>query len=149
MSNWHLLSPYRITGADGSLYLWRLRIVQTPWFAVYLHAIHRPDHDQELHDHPWDFVSLVLRGSYIEQTPCCEGCPFRRHRLVRWINSKRAEDAHRIVRVDRAPTWTLVFCGRRRREWGFHVLGENQMRWVPWHEFLASANTRAKAQVQP
>lgn len=146
MSNWHFMHPFAIRGADGSLYLWRLRIVQTPWFAVYLHAIHRPDHDSELHDHPWDFVSFVLRGGYAEQMLVRGGSAnWMDWRTVRWFNVKRAESAHRIIHLRRTPTWTLVFCGRRRREWGFYT----RTGWTPWHEFLAGADTREKATVQP
>src|ERR1700728_4812444 len=53
-------------GTDGDPYLDRLRLVQTPWFGVYLHHIHRADRERDPHDHPWWFASLVLAGSYEE-----------------------------------------------------------------------------------
>jgi hypothetical protein len=48
-------------------YLVRLRIVQTPWFGIYLHDIHEDDGDRDPHNHPWSFLSFVLRGYYTER----------------------------------------------------------------------------------
>src|SRR3954465_13658675 len=36
--------------------------------AVYLHRFHRSDAD-ELHNHPWPFISIILAGGYWERTP--------------------------------------------------------------------------------
>jgi hypothetical protein len=115
---WAFLRPFPIY-IDGLLYLWRLRILETPWFAIWLHAIHRPDNQREdLHDHPRAFASFVLRGKYIEVFPQSYPSQFC-WRVVRWLNVKRATDAHQIVKLSRSPVWTLVFCGPRWRRWGF------------------------------
>jgi len=98
-------------GYEGDLYLDRLVLLRTPWFQVLLHRIYRPDRQRDLHDHPWDFLSLILCGAYVENTP--DGL---RERW--WWNWKRAEDRHSIRAVNRSPVWTLVFCGRKRRTWG-------------------------------
>ena len=39
-----------------------------------VHLFHRSDGD-EMHDHPWSFVSLILWRGYVEETPCaiCQG----------------------------------------------------------------------------
>ena len=65
LTRWAFFDGLNI-GAEGDPYLDRLRIIQTPWFGVYLHHIHRPDSDPDPHDHPWAFASLVLTGSYRE-----------------------------------------------------------------------------------
>src|SRR5262245_13303083 len=52
---------------DGADYLVRLRIIQTPFFGVYLHDIHEDDGDRDPHNHPWSFLSIVLRGHYRER----------------------------------------------------------------------------------
>jgi hypothetical protein len=44
-------------------------LLQRLGVAVRLHVIHTPDLDRALHDHPWTFVSLVLRGWYREERP--------------------------------------------------------------------------------
>lgn len=115
-TRWALMETFRVPSFDDPEvdYLTRLRIIQTPWFGIYLHRIGTPDSRPTLHDHPWNFVAIVLRGGYIE------------HRdysgyghAIRWVNAKRAEDTHWIDWLGRTPTWTLMFTGRRRREWGY------------------------------
>lgn len=53
----------------GILHFQRWRIVQTPWFSIYIHRIFREDEDQHCHSHPWSFVSFILNGSYTEKYP--------------------------------------------------------------------------------
>ena len=53
----------------NATYLTRWRLVECPWFGVYLHAIRIDDSDRHLHNHPWAFCSLVLRGGYVEAGP--------------------------------------------------------------------------------
>ena len=38
-------------------------------FSVRLHHFRRSDDARAFHDHPWFFVTLVLRGSYIDRSP--------------------------------------------------------------------------------
>lgn len=139
LRSWAFFSRFDIRDeATGELYLRRWRIVQTPWFAVYLHKIATPDKDRDLHDHPWPFVSLVLRGGYDELlwTGREDAHEHRGPHMERrgWlsIGFRRATDAHRIVRLHHAPTWTLVFTGRRRRSWGFYT----ERGFVDWREYL-------------
>lgn len=131
-SRWALFERFDIRDAEGSLYLRRWRVFSTPWFGVFVHKIVRPDNDRELHDHPWPFVSFVLRGGYVEQVPCrpCVDCEVDRH--VRLFNAKLATSRHRITWLYRVPTWTLVLHGPRIREWGFYTRDG----WVQWQEFI-------------
>lgn len=129
----------RLIGQPGDIYLDRVYVVQTPWFGIMFHRIFRPDNQRDLHDHPWSFFSLVLRGWYEEDAahrcpyPDCAFafCPQRRK--VRWFNFKRAEDRHSIRWCSRSPVWTLVFTGRKRRTWGFWV--DSGTRFVKWTEY--------------
>jgi hypothetical protein len=34
---------------------------------MYVHWIYQPDDDRDPHDHPWPFVSFVIRGGYAER----------------------------------------------------------------------------------
>lgn len=117
---------------------------------LYLHCFLRSDDDRALHDHPWNWASLLLAGQYTEVTeqPYSEsasfnGCDYMvidvqaKSMLVsrmytagtlRW---HRAEYAHRLVLPRGAAAWTLFFVGWRRRRWGFHC----PKGWVPWEEF--------------
>ena len=119
---WAFWARMMIPCRDGSDYLFRLRIIQTPWFGVYLHDIYEDDGDRDPHNHPWSFVSLVLRGHDTER---CFGDPghgrddytlkthkrFSVHRMGR-------DSAHRIVEA--APGLkTLIVTGPRRASWGF------------------------------
>lgn len=115
---------WRWTFTDSG-YLTRLHLVKTPWFAVCLHWLHKPDPEPYLHDHPVSFFSIILRGWYYE---------IRNHRTKRhrWFNFIRAskDDIHRIALV--APnTLTLCFMGPKVREWGFHCAGS----WIHWKAY--------------
>jgi len=58
-----------IISKDGVLHFRRWKIILTPWFAIYIHAIYKADEDKHLHNHPWNFWSFVLKGSYTERLP--------------------------------------------------------------------------------
>ena len=83
----------------------------------YLHYILSAD-EPVLHDHPWDFKSVILSGGYIEHTP--EGEILR---TAGDVFQKRAKDLHYISHVN-PDTWTMVFTGPTVRDWGFLVEGD-------------------------
>jgi hypothetical protein len=128
---WALWHRY-VIDRDGP-YITRLRIVQTPWFGIYLHRIHKPD-QPIMHDHPWSFASLVLRGCYWERTAVGlaeaqmfaltngEGRRLFRGKLQKrgWlsIHRMRLAEFHTITHLA-GSVWTLVVVGPRRRDWGF------------------------------
>lgn len=120
---WSIFTTKRI-GPPDDPYLVRFRILQTPFFSIFFHRIFRPDKQREVHDHPWTFFSLILRGRYEEDVPTDfpdENGGSLVRRIVRWFNFKRAEGRHTIRSVSRVPVWTLVFTGPERREWGFWI----------------------------
>lgn len=104
----------------GYVYLRRLRIFQTPWFALYLHFIFEPDLDRDPHDHPCNFWALIVRGGYLEDVFT--------HPLTRiprsntWgpgtVHKMPVEFAHQIRRLN-GKTVTLCWFGHRQRQWGF------------------------------
>jgi hypothetical protein len=112
----------------GEVYLTRLHLVQTPWFAVMLHWIRRPDPQPHLHDHPVSFASILLRGGYEEATT---SGPRRKSR----VSLKRAVDRHRITSVEPG-TLTLVLAGPVVRAWGHWVNDE----WIPWRTYQETFN---------
>lgn len=108
---------WRYTEVD-STYIRRLHVLKTPWFAICLHWLLKPDPEPYNHDHPVTFLSFVLRGWYREERVVDGQITVRSHR---WWNFIRATttDAHTIIAV--APnTLTLCFMGPKTREWGFH-----------------------------
>lgn len=56
---------------DGKPYLIRYRIFSSRWLKIRLHHILLSDYDC-VHDHPWDFISIILKGGYWEHTPMRE-----------------------------------------------------------------------------
>lgn len=112
----------------GVIYLTRWYLVKTPWFGIYLHAIRKPDHDRCLHDHPWNFIPIILWGSYLEELPDDQFVV----RSAGSVRHMRAEDAHRIDDLSGKVVWTLCLVGRKRRDWGFHTT----QGWKQWQEYL-------------
>jgi hypothetical protein len=109
--------------ADGLL-VERFYLLETRWFAVYLHRLCRSDEQRALHDHPWAFVTCLLSGGYYEHTP--RGRQWHRRFSVLY---RPANWLHRLELV--RPVWTLVIRGRRRREWGFLTRDG----WQHWHDY--------------
>lgn len=125
--NWALMEKFTVPDYShpetDDDYLTRWRLIQTPWFGIYLHKIETPDPRPTLHDHPWPFLALVLRGGYDEQrrdshewTP---GYPYAYPHRVTFFNVMPMVSLHWIERLHRTPTWTLVLVGRRQRVWGY------------------------------
>lgn len=130
---WAFLRRCEIPCSDDRVYLTRWRIVQTPWMALYLHRFTAPDPSWDLHDHPWRFVSVVVRGGYVEERlSLFRGSTYRRR--VRWWNGMRTHDAHAVVELLRYPTWTLVLTGARRRQWGFLDVESDSVRTWTAHD---------------
>lgn len=123
------MSRYVIPRRDDpdETYLDRLRIIQTPWFSVFLHRFHTPD-VPIFHDHPWNFVSIVMRGGYTEARP------HDVRRRIRWFNRVRASDAHYIESLDGDAVWTLLLVGRRQRNWGYLRPTETGYEWSAWDQ---------------
>lgn len=121
-AHWAFMERFEVPDYDtDGTYLTRWRLIQTPWFGVYLHRFDTPDPRPTLHDHPWAFTSVVLRGGYDEQRRSRgdEYQPYSTPAHVRHLNIKRLGDLHWIDRLHRVPTWTLMLVGRRRRDWGY------------------------------
>lgn len=125
----HLYNP------DGSLYMERywLRAENEAQdiTTVRVHRIVGPDIDAAMHDHPWGFVSIVLRGGYWERRPISINPCFMRnatnieqynetYRRAGSIAYRRATDRHRIVHVDN-DTWTLFIAREKIQWWGFYT----------------------------
>lgn len=119
-----------IYGCDGrgdgdSPYLTRYTLLDTSLFQACVHIFHRSDGD-ELHDHPWPFVSVILWRGYIEETP--KG---RRHKWPGMILFRGAKHVHRVELVG-VNAVTLVFMGPRERPWGFFTA----QGWQFWRDYF-------------
>ena len=130
---WAFMKKMLIPCRDGIPYLFRIRIVQTPWAAIYLHDIYQPDTDADPHDHPFSFVSIILRGWYTEKYyPNKNNLGLRGFKTHGRFSVHRMprNAAHRIIEAD-PKLKTLVLVGPRRGTWGFYT----PERFVPWNEY--------------
>jgi len=135
--NWHWRSwGYRVdTICDDYMRRWTL---STPFGQIRVHNILRSDNDRHFHDHPFDFVSLILRGGYIEHRPGYS----QRICLPKSLVWHRAEDLHFLKLLGERPAWTLVLAAPKRRAWGF----KTERGWVDardYDEWLAQEKVTA------
>lgn len=117
-----------IKSQKGELHFQRYRIIETKWFNIYIHYIAKSDEDEHMHDHPWDFISFILRGGYYEDSiqafwqtkDTIDKIEYESIVVCALEYIKRqANIFHKITLIK--PTWTLVFTGPRKRTWGYFV----------------------------
>jgi hypothetical protein len=122
-----------IASETDNPYMVRYKVFRTPFFKIFLHHILRSDEDEEMHDHPWNFVSFILWSGYYEVLPVKgrPGVPDLPRRLRGGdVVRHRAADAHRLVLTQ--PAWTLVIVTGKKRHWGFWT----ERGWEPYEVFL-------------
>lgn len=132
----------KITGSAGpdDVYLIRYYVVRSRYFNIFIHQFLRSDRD-DLHDHPWNFVTYLVSGSYTEnrfnpKTGKVEAtrrinAPYddymqKVHLKQNTLVYRRATDQHQVV-VDQdlkekdkdKAALTLFISGPTKREWGF------------------------------
>jgi hypothetical protein len=125
---------------DGRTFLRRRGIEHERLGGLLVHFLDGPDPGLDLHDHPWSFATLVLRGGYTEEW--CEARLATKHhfpvpppggtptdRLLsnrtrlwpRWsLHRMPLHVAHRITSV-RPGTVTLLYRRPKGRRWGFFL----------------------------
>lgn len=132
---WALFQPFHVE-KRGEPFLFRLRVLQTPWFSVLIHHIQQDDLDRAPHDHPWWFASLIWRGGYTEQVwddPSRLDQFRTRTRRRGSIKRLKVSQAHQIIKL-RGDVWTLAIAGPHRGRWSF---------WTPeglidWRKYEAA-----------
>ena len=82
---------------------------------IFLHKFLRSDPD-DLHDHPWNYVSIPLWPGYWEHT--LEGCSWRGPLNIRY---NRATTLHRIELGKSGYCWSLFIPFSSKRDWGFQT----------------------------
>ena len=94
-------------------------------FNIFLHKFLKSDPD-DVHDHPWPYATLILKGGYYEWTPNFNSQGAKISETRHWrgpghFRICRATSYHRIELVEGVECWTLFMPGPQRREWGFLV----------------------------
>ena len=102
---------------------------------LFLHHFHCPEIKTHAHNHRWSYMrSFVLSGFYVEERyrlgsdaySKCLRDRFRTH-------SMNKETIHRVYHWSER-CWTLFYCGKDEREWGYFNL--NDMNYTPWQGFV-------------
>ncbi len=149
MGRWWLFNPYSRETHKPALW-W------CPW-SFRVHHIMRPDEDRDLHDHPWNARTIILRGWYTEQRldlathfdMLTSGLPLlwreEQDDLCKLsTKSRRPGDTarlnhgeyHRIEEVSPGGVYTLFITSKWRGDWGFLVNGVK----VPWRTYTGTDN---------
>lgn len=139
-TRWNFLTWADIPDARNPkmAYLRRLRILQTPWFALYLHWIFKTDDDRDPHDHPFVFRSFIVRGGYTERLwHIAPGkmrsirCFDRRWNRFSWHKMDQRH-AHMIQTIVPG-TITFIVAGPKRENgrWGFYT----ERGFIPWKDY--------------
>jgi hypothetical protein len=110
-------------------------------FNVFLHKFLKSDPD-DVHDHPWPYATLILKGGYWEWRPQFDADGNKIAEIARWCGpgSFRWAGANTYHRVELDPSvecWTLFMPGPKQRDWGFLV----RNKWVQWEEYLKQRKT--------
>lgn len=120
--------PDEVIGGDYMERYWVMRHADLG--CIYVHRFLRSDRD-ELHDHPWDNLTVVLTGDLKDVGDTHRDILSRGTYIER-----RAEKPHRIELMSEE-AWTLFVTGPKRRGWGFWPRDEDGQRYfVPWREYL-------------
>jgi hypothetical protein len=115
--------PVQEIGNHEGVFFFRYTLLRAKLFNIYLHQFIRGDMDRCLHDHPWDFISIVLWGGYWEEM--WAGKFWRRPGSILF---RRAKTAHRVTLDPGKRAWSLVITGPKVRPWGFW----EPSGWVKW-----------------
>ena len=87
-------------------------------FSIRLHHWYASDDQRYTHDHPWDFICVILKGGYMDVTEQGEEL------MNTWWMAKRKAEHKHIVKVLPGGCWSLLLTGRAKRRWGFWVNGK-------------------------
>lgn len=88
-------------------------------FNIFIHHIIKSD-EEDLHDHPWSFITFILRGGYYETT-----LTSKKEKTTTWYpaGSWRKVKSNHLHRIQIQPgstgCWTLFIPFRREKKWGF------------------------------
>lgn len=142
MGRWWLFNPYSRETHKPALW-W------CPW-SFRIHHIMRHDEDRDLHDHPWNARTIILRGWYVEQRlldsedPVLSGLNVPSGAQATEYIDRRAGDTarlnhgeyHRIDQISPGGVYTLFITSKWRGDWGFLVNGVK----VPWRTYTGTDN---------
>jgi hypothetical protein len=113
-------------------------------FNIFIHKFLRSDPD-DVHDHPWPYATLILKGGYYEWTPVFDGEGKKIAETCAWRGPGHfricsANSYHRIELDPNITAWTMFMPGPQKREWGFLVNNS----WIHSDLYLSTRANNAK-----
>ena len=125
-------------------------------FNITLHKVMVSD-EPVLHDHPWNYATLILKGGYYENVPVYNDSTggvvgstkvwrgpghfrFRKADDLHWLELAKDDNGKEI------PCWSLFYMGKKEKEWGFlpfnqsDELAERGYKWVHNETYLEGRN---------
>lgn len=110
-------------------------------FNIFLHKFLKSDPD-DVHDHPWPYATLILKGGYWEWIPEFNAAGKKIGEVRKWrgpghFRISSATSYHRVELGNDVECWTLFMPGPKQREWGFLVRDQ----WVQWEQYLKQRKT--------
>ena len=108
-----------IISKEGVLHFRRWQVIKTRWFAIYIHAIYKADEDKHLHNHPFNFFNIILKGSYTERLPNFKLNP----RFAGNSVYRQRDQFHKIDDLHSPVVYTLNVMWNFRDTWGYEVRG--------------------------
>lgn len=131
MGRWWLFNPY--PGPEEK------RKNRFP-LSIRVHHICLPDDARDLHDHPWNARTIILKGGYTERRlkqtgitigGCIVGKDIRVDRKAGDTAKINFGEYHTIESLQPGGAWTLFITGKYRGTWGFLVRGIK----VQWRQY--------------
>ena len=147
MYRYWLFNPYPADEAERE----RRKKHPTIWDklpSIRLHHIMREDRDRDMHDHPWDARTIILRGWYMEdrlEKVYGRDEEMPHDRLPGDTATLKYGEYHRITCVSPGGVWTLFITWKYRGTWGFLVNGVK----VPWRQYLGSGSVPPTERLTP
>jgi hypothetical protein len=105
-------------------------------FNVFLHKFLKSDPD-DVHDHPWPYATVILKGGYWEWTPQFDKDGKKFGEIAHWRGAGHfricsANSYHRIELDPTVECWTLFMPGPQTQDWGFLT----RQGWVQHEQYL-------------
>lgn len=116
LKKWFLVSEIR--AKDGMLHFRRWRLLQLSVFAIYIHQIFESDKDAHLHNHPYNFITCILKGAYYEDNHIGPNVLAINGTVIK----KHHASYHRITVLSKVTSLFLAF--GPRQDWGYCVDGK-------------------------
>jgi hypothetical protein len=114
------------------------RLLQLTGCAERIHHILRSDDDRAFHDHPWWYVTIILRGGYFEVRRVYDESGLYVGDSRTWygpgsILFRGSKSLHRLELPKGRTCWTLFITGPKQQHWGFFP---NPVNKIYYREYL-------------